>query len=530
MARSHSRSFHRLALVLAAASTLVGANALGLQTSAASLTLLSRDGRRALPLSLVSGRDFIALDELASTFQLAVHEEAGALTVSYKGKTIVLTPDQALASVNGRLVSLPAAPVRSGGRLMVPVEFVSRALALIYDQRLDLRTPSRLLIVGALRVPRVSVRYEPAAAGPRLVVEAKPRTLMSVAQQGDRLVLKFDADALDLALGPISGGEDMVRTIHEIDPITLAVELGPKFAAFRTSTETVDAASRTILDLLPHTDTAPAPVAPGVPAPAPTPGATPGPAPPELSPQSAPALRTIVIDPGHGGDDEGVHGPGGAREKDVTLAVARRLKQVIESRLGLRVLLTRGDDRNVALDDRTALANNNKADLFLSLHADGSLRPATSGATVLYAAFDVNAAAAARAGLGSDRLPAFGGGSRQIDLELWDLAQYSHLDRSASLADLVQQQFLGRIPLAVHPIDRAPLRVLESANMPAVLIEMGFLSNPGQEKQLTSAQFQGVLAQAIFDAVLKFRDLPDGARRAPAAGPPPGARGAGGGR
>ena len=82
------------------------------QGGATSLTLLSREGRRSLATIPVNGREFVALDDLATTFQLAVREEAGALTVSYRGRTIVLTPDQPLASVAGRLISLPAAPAR----------------------------------------------------------------------------------------------------------------------------------------------------------------------------------------------------------------------------------------------------------------------------------------------------------------------------------------------------------------------------------------------------------------------------------
>src|SRR5205085_9461788 len=119
---------------------------------------------------------------------------------------------------------------------------------------------------------------------------------------------------------------------------------------------------------------------PSVPAPA---------APPDLTgalPTSP--IRTIAIDAGHGGDDPGVVGPGGAKEKDVTLAVARRLKTAVETRLGVRVLLTRDDDRNVPIDERAATANHNKADIFLSLHANASLRPGTTGGTIFYAAFD----------------------------------------------------------------------------------------------------------------------------------------------
>ena len=95
-----------------------------------------------------------------------------------------------------------------------------------------------------------------------------------------------------------------------------------------------------------------------------------------------------MIDPGHGGDDVGARGEGGTVEKDLTLAVARRVKAAIEARLGLRVLLTREDDRNVPLDQRIALANNNKADLFISLHANASLVPTASGASIYVAAFE----------------------------------------------------------------------------------------------------------------------------------------------
>src|SRR5207245_1219836 len=101
----------------------------------------------------------------------------GAITVSYKGKTIVLTPDQALASVSGRLVSLPAPPTRNGRRWLVPVEFISRALGLIYDARLDLRKPSRLLVIGDLRVPRLTARPASPSTWPRSRNRRRPPPL-----------------------------------------------------------------------------------------------------------------------------------------------------------------------------------------------------------------------------------------------------------------------------------------------------------------------------------------------------------------
>ena len=469
------------------------------------LTLVSKEGRRTLPVYLVSEQEFVALDDLAGVFQLAVRDDAlGAITVSYKGKTIVLTPDQALASVSGKLISLPAAPSRltaagAPPRWLVPVEFISRALAPTYDARIDFRKPSHLLVLGDMRVPRVVIRYDAQAAGGRLTIDATPRTLSAVTQENDRLAIRFDADALDLALPSMQGvqPQGVVQGVRPVDQVTLAVDLGPRFSSFRASTQALDAASRLTIDIVAAPTEAP---------PAPGPAQPPAP-PPELTAATPTSpIRTIAIDAGHGGDDTGVVGAKGAKEKDLTLAVARRLKTAMESRLGVRVLLTRDEDRNVPIDERTATANHNKADLFVSLHANGSLRPRTAGTAILYASFEKGAEEAARASLLTERVPAFGGGTRDIELVMWDLAQTRHVDRSAAFAQILERQIRGRVPLAARPVDRAPLLVLESANMPAVLIEMGYLTNPDQERQLTGGEMQNAIVQAIVDAVLRFRE------------------------
>ena len=478
--------------------TLVVAVQVAGQSGAPALTLIARDGRPSIAIATINNREFVSLDDLAATFQLAVREESGALTVSYRGRTIVLTPDQALASVAGRLISLPAPPARAGGRWMVPLEFISRALAPVYDSRLELRTASHLLIVGDLRVPRLAMRYEPVGTGARLTIDATPQTASVVTQENARISIKFDADALDAVIPPVQaqGLAAIVQAIRAADAATVAIELGPRFAGFRASTQQVDTSTRLVLDLLASIQTETA---------APPPAAPPPPA-GELPVFGLPAtIRTIVIDAGHGGDDEGTKGVDGTSEKDVTLAVARRLRAVLENRLGARVLLTREDDRSVPLDERTAVANNNKADLFLSLHANGSLRPSTSGASIYVAAF--TDADRSQAALAPARVPIFGGGSRDIELVPWNLAQIRHVDQSAELARILRREFENRVPLGTRPIEQAPFRVLESANMPAALIEMGYLTNVEQEKQLAGAEFQTAFVQAVADAVARFRDF-----------------------
>jgi N-acetylmuramoyl-L-alanine amidase len=484
---------HILSAAVAVALLLVAVRLAG-QGPGSPLTLVARESRRTMPVSVVGNQEFVALDDLAAAFQLAVREEAGAITVSYRGRTVVLTADQALASVAGRLVSLPAAPTRVSGRWLVPLEFISRALAPVYDARLDLRRGSRLVVIGDLRVPRVTIRQETLPDATRLTVEASPPSASSITQETGRLAIRFDADALDVAI-PAFQPQSLLQAIRTSDPVTLAVELGPRFGSFRASTQTLPNASRLVLDLLGvATETA---------APPPAPAPTPPPAELPVFGSPASAIRTIAIDPGHGGNDEGARGAEGTLEKDLTLAVARRLKATVEGRLGIRVLLTRDDDRNVPMDGRTAVANNNKADLFISLHANASVRASATGASVHVAAFDH---AQARTAPAPEHVPVFGGGSRDIELVLWDLAQIRYLDRSAEFARTLEEQLVERVPLDARPLDRAPFRVLESANMPAVLIEMGYLTNPDQEKLLAGGAFQTTFVQAVFDSIVRFRD------------------------
>jgi N-acetylmuramoyl-L-alanine amidase len=353
------------------------------------------------------------------------------------------------------------------------------------------------VLVGDLRVPRVVVRHEPAASSARLTFDATPAAAASVVQEAGRLIVRFDADALDLSI-PAVQPQGLVQAVRPIDAVSLAVDLGPRFGSFRSTTETSGSSARLVVEVLG------APIETAGPPPPTTPSPSEPPELPDFGPPAA-AIRTIVIDPGHGGDEPGVQGRDGTSEKDVTLAVARRLRSVLEGRLGLRVLLTRDDDRTVPIETRTAVANNNKADVFLSLHANASFRPAASGAAIYVAAFDERDHAATS--LAREQVPVFGGGSRDIEIVLWDLAQTRHLDQSAELARIIEEQFQDRVPLTSPSIDRVPFRVLESANMPAVLVEMGYLTNDDQERLLASAAFQSTLVQALFEAIVRFRDF-----------------------
>jgi N-acetylmuramoyl-L-alanine amidase len=234
-----------------------------------------------------------------------------------------------------------------------------------------------------------------------------------------------------------------------------------------------------------------------------------------IFPTPATGVRIVVLDPGHGGEETGAQGPSGTQEKQVTLAVARRLRTLIESRLGLRVFLTREDDRTMTLDERTAFANNHRADLFVSIHANAAIRPAMTGAEVYYLSVERADDEARRMAAESTGavLPALGGGTRTIDLILWETAQARSLEQSAALAGFVEQALRSRVPMSPRAVQQAPFRVLVGATMPAVLVEIGYLSNPEQEAALAGGAYQDQVAQALLDAIARFREHVDAGGR-----------------
>jgi N-acetylmuramoyl-L-alanine amidase len=470
---------------------------------APSIAVVSREGRKPLPVTTINNQDYIAVDDVNTAFATTSREDrlAGGLTITARGRSIVLTENQNVVSVAGRLVTLPAPPLRRDGRWFVPADFLPRALAAALETRLDLRRQARLLIVGDVRVPRVVARIDAGANNVAVTFDITPNTETRVNAQQGRLIVQFDADVLDLSI-PLVPPQDFLQSVTPGDtPSTLALILGPRYALHRVTTSQPDAGSgRLTIDLSPATtDVAPAP-APPVAAPdtrlvIPTQGPSTG-------------LRTVVLDPGHGGEELGTQGTKGTLEKEITLSVARRLRTLIESRLGLKVFLTREDDRTMSLDERSAFANNHRADVFLSIHANSAVRPSIKGAEVYYLTVErADAEARKKADENATTLPALGGGNRAIDLILWETAQARYLEQSATLAGFIEQALRPRVEMSPRAVQQAPFRVLVGANMPAALVEIGYLSNADQESQIATAPYQDQVAQALLDALIKFREF-----------------------
>ncbi len=528
-----------LAAALAAAAVVTGRGQTPAPPTSASQTLwtiIGPDGRRPMATTPVAGREMVTAEELARVFGVELHEDplTHGLALTVQGKTIVVSPTTGLASIGGRVVTLSTPPVRGERGWSLPMDFVDRALSLVYQPRLDVRPATHLIVLGDARVPRVQVRLETQARIARVHFDVTPATPHTVVAEPGRLVVRFDATALDLELAA-AGAPDLVLALRALPNTTaVAIDEGPRYGTFRV-VEGPDAPTRrTTIELLAAETPAtgqPVPGTPGAPTPPAQPAApgTPGPeTKPVLGPE-APSIHTVVIDPGHGGDVDvegvrgpGARGPGGTFEKHVTLTIARLLKSALEARLGVRALLTREDDRTVYLDERAAFANNNKADLFISLHLNASVSQKPSGAEVFFLSLDGYSPEARRvAQMEGAVLPTASGGDRTIEMMLWEMAQLQHLEQSAVVAGLVEQALRARVKMSPRAIQQAPFRVLVGANMPAVLVELGFVSNPEEEKLLGAHAYQLRLVDGLVDAVGRYRAQLEAPRPAAAPGPAP---------
>ncbi len=216
-------------------------------------------------------------------------------------------------------------------------------------------------------------------------------------------------------------------------------------------------------------------------------------------------IRTIVLDPGHGGADTGAVGASGLEEKRLVLQLARATQRLLEERLPVRVVLTRTTDAEVPLPSRAAFANQNKGDLFVSLHLNSAVGGGARGAETFYLSADT-VQTAAIAGADAEE------GDPLFDLKLlhWDLAQTPHLAGSRALAELIQEELDAGFDLRRRSVKRAPLRVLMGVAMPAVLVELGFLSHREEEEKLSDPAYRLELADALVKAIGRYRAQVEG--------------------
>jgi len=221
-------------------------------------------------------------------------------------------------------------------------------------------------------------------------------------------------------------------------------------------------------------------------------------------------LMTIVVDAGHGGEDPGAKGRGGSREKHVTLTIARKLKSIIDAEPNMRAVLTRDGDYFIPLQARVQKARRVQADLFVSVHADAFIKPHARGSSV-FALSERGATSTAAKWLAKRENDADLIGGVNLDLKdrylamtLADLSLTAQISDSLKLGKAVLAELGGVNALHKHHVEQAGFAVLKAPDVPSILVETAFISNPDEERRLNDEGYQEKMAQAIFKGIKRY--------------------------
>ncbi len=483
------------------------------------LTVLTATQRREISTVTREGAELVAIEDVAVGFGMTVTSDArgGAATLTVGEHQLGLYDGKSLASVDGDLRLLSAPARNEDNRWLVPVDGVPRLLGPLLGLPVEWKPAQRVLVLGEVSVPSITVRTVASGDVVRVVFDASEKVEFRVEQASDRITVAIDRDLVDVAISPSDLSQGIVGSVDFLGGRfnTFAVRLGPGFRQVKASEQ--ESPPRLVLELQGEVATGARPPSGTVP---------PGPAPerPGAGPAApvAAEIRTVVIDPGHGGEHVGAMGPGGTMEKDVVLAIARRLRDELVNKLGIRVFLTRDRDQEMELDARTAIANNYKADLFVSIHANGVRARGAKGSEVYFLSYQASDDEARRMAQIEGAAEPIGSGQPDSDLALilWDMAQAEHLEESSALATRLQDELAGVTGSEIRGVKQAPFRVLVGATMPAVLVEVAFISNPQEEKLLASPSFQAKVAAALRRGISRYRS--EWAQRHGPAGAAPG--------
>ncbi len=218
----------------------------------------------------------------------------------------------------------------------------------------------------------------------------------------------------------------------------------------------------------------------------------------------------IAIDPGHGGEDPGAIGPRGTREKDVVLAISKQLKDLINKQPGMQAFLIRNGDYYLGFRERMRRARSKHADLFISVHADSFINPRADGASVFILSSDKSSSVAARWLAASENRADLVGGvslndkSEMLATVLFDLTQAATSKASFDAADHILRSMGQSTVLHRNIVEKGGFLVLRSPDVPSLLVETGFLSNPKTEMKLRDKQYQQKIAKAISNGVRDY--------------------------
>jgi N-acetylmuramoyl-L-alanine amidase len=424
-------------------------------------------------------------------------DAAQQLSCVKNNRRYVFSRDISWYSSNDDLCRLPAPPQRIGAELYVPVPALLEIVKTLYDGNVKWDSVRQALSISMQSFSIASVSVDKRDGGVLLTVALTEPARFDYSYAYPRATFAFEGATIDTASVKISRRTGVVDSLSSYQTeesagftVVLLREIDEPRADYLEDQKIV------LVTLNPK---------PAKPLPAKQPDEA-----------VSTAIKTIVIDPGHGGKDPGAVGPGGAREKDIVLGIALHLRDLLKQHRELKVFLTREKDVFIPLADRTRMANEWNADLFVSIHANATSgskkkKETTSGYKVYFLSQAKNeedklAAMRENAVIELEEKPQNYSALQNV---LIDLAGNEYLRESQEISILLDQKFetaLGRrISRQARGVGQANFWVLNGAYMPSILIETGFISNRAEEKLLQSKTFQKNMAGAILDALLSFK-------------------------
>ncbi len=465
-----------------------------------------------LPLIKHQGRPYVALDEVAAALKAkAETRDSGRARLILGRQAVLLTRNGTQVLVNGKPLLLSAPAVVAGGEWLVPQEFLAKVIPKIAPRvRLTAapapaaaRTSSTTATasVGALSrqgAPRdaafVDLRVRSYPSFTRVVVEAAAPFAYQVEKRAAEVRVRATGLALDEpraeAVNDGHVGEVRVESGRGDALVTVTLEGG----AGDVRATTLSDPFRLVLDFSRAVTDRPARPADQ-------------------------ALPPIVLDAGHGGADSGAVGPTGLMEKDLVLDVTRRVARLVEDRLGIKVTLSRSADSFIPLNERTSFANREHADLFVSIHANAHRDFGSEGVETYFLSLEATDNVARQVAERENEVVKLESPASRQKMDvlrtiLWDLSQSVYLEESSTLAEIVQDSMTEALRIPNRGVKQAGFYVLGGAAMPAVLIEIGFVTNPKEERRLKESRYRDEIARAIFAGIAEYKKRYDQRMRA----------------
>jgi len=434
------------------------------------------------------GASYVQAEQLAGLLKGSWSAKGNRATLTVGQRNAQFVRDQARVVVQGQPLTLDA-PARGGaGGWLISEDFLAKGLPKlapgIAAAALEPRKPSAQAAKGAVAFEELRYRSYPSFT--RVVVEAGGTLAYVVVPGRQEIRVRLPRLTLE-GTRTVEVGDGLVKEIR-IEPAggdaVLRVVLDS--AAREVKSSTLQDPFRLVLDVYRTREAG-------------------GGGPAGMDP-----LRLIVLDAGHGGHDPGATGPSGLTEKEVVLDVAKRVARLVEEDLGVKVALTRSTDVFVPLRDRTNFANKQRADLFVSVHANAHPRALSEGVETYFLSSeasdsDARQVAAAENGVVQLESPASRAKGDLLKSILWDLAQSEFQQESSFMAETVQDSMTRSLNLVNRGVKQAGFYVLGGAAMPAILIEIGFMTNPKEEKKLATPAHRESVARAIYAGLSEYK-------------------------